>query len=325
MSDRYIGTGNYLVEESTHNNYIVLGIVVAFLVVVILIFITFYVQINTPMDTVRPIAKSVPLSIIETVGTTVGSTSNGWYKSPSDAYNFTTATACQATGRSEWNTTTHTCVCTKPYWGPSCERDSYDSRYMSAGVYDPSVVTIIDPAFVSPLTGGLYQCTDTCLDTFGCSGVIYRPNEPPGTQCTMFYQLNVTPGKSIPYPLGVNEEIYIQNTHITDLVHTDRVFLFSGTLPIRHWLSQRSLYTSPQSNEIIAWSGVVYQLPFFSTGCINGGNLTGVYSLDPFTPSDYDTLLNNPTSRVYIHYPSQPLSIPLLWSQNQIWVEYRLP
>ena len=321
--DHYVVVGsNVVMAKDTYNNYILFGVIFVVVLIFFLIFMMFYIQLTSPQIIPKPIEKYVPLAQIESINTTFGSTDAERFQSSTDGISFLNATSCNAAPNSEWNIELNRCDCLSPYWGPSCERISYDNRYISAGIYNPNIIqTIMPPDTVD--TGPfltLRECTDACLNNLTCSGVIWKSPLLPD-DCTEYKQLIVKEGKTIEYPLSVNEDIYVQNRYIENLRDIDKVFLFSGTLPIRHWL--RTLYTSPESNQITIVLAITYLLPFFPTGYINGRGAVGIYSLDPFTLAEYNALLaGGDTDRVYIHYPNLPLAIPPLWSRSNIWVMY---
>lgn len=318
-ANNYVSVGNMVMATDTYNNWILFGIIFVIVLVFIILLIMFIIQMDAPQSKIYQMSKYTPESIIESLNTTLGATDNGWYRSPDDGLNYSNATSCNAAPNSHWDDSKAVCLCNEPWWGTSCNRVSYDNRYISTGIYDSiSIPVLIPPAIPDPGPfNSLKDCTDACWNNNDCSGVIWDNNI-----CTEFNELYVAPNRVIPYEIGVDSTIYTQNRYIENLIHTDRVFLYSGTLPIRHW--ERTLYTSPESNQETLFSGIVYNLSFFPTAGINGGNLTGVYSLNSFTPTDYDALLaGGDTDTVYIHHMGDPLEIPPLWSRSNIWVEYR--
>lgn len=258
--------------------------------------------------------KTKALVPIETLNTTMGATAGNSYYTSVDGTAYLDSTSCNNQPHSSWSVETNTCLCDDKWWGEKCDRDTYDERFISVGEYDPAIVTLNTINTTNTQTLG--ECTDLCINSPSCSGVVYINNV-----CNEYETATVASNKTIPFLLGVNPNMYVKNEDITSLIHPDRTFLFAGVLPLRHW--ERTLYTSVESSQITVFNGVVYLLPFFPLGYI--GDMIGVYSLEPFEDADYYTLLlGGDTDVVYIHYPGNPLQIPPEWNGKNIWVEYRV-
>jgi hypothetical protein len=320
-----VGTGKdaIVMANDSYKYWILFGIAFVIVVIFLLLLYMFFV----PGDALKPIIKRkpdpIPLAPIESVDTLFGATLDGKYYSPEDGFGFLDATSCNANSTSYWDSSRGVCVCRSPWWGTTCNRTTYSNQFIGVGQYDPIPISSITPPATDTSSNfsSLIECTDACSMNPGCSGVIWEVPTMPFT-CTEFSTISITPGRTIPYHIGVDSNIYVKNQNITNLIHTDRVFLYSGTLPIRHW--ERTLFTSAQGNQQTVSEGIVYLLSFYPTAAINGGQLTGVYSTSVFSPADYDALLaGGDTTTVYIHRPNTPLTLPILWIGRNIWVMYK--
>ena len=314
---------NFIMARDRFQYWVLFMIIFVLILIIALVVWMLYRQSDTNVFVGQPL-NTVPYANLETINTLQGAVPVGAaFHGPNDGSLFGDATVCNANVTSTWNVSLSTCNCIEPYWGSTCNRNSYDNKYIGAGNYDPSFMVITPPNILPPIMNKLLECTALCDTTTNCNGVVWESTSslPINGICTMFEELTTAQFRTIPYPLGVDSTIYVNQTKESSLVYLNRVFLYSGALPLRYWL--KDLVVSMFSNLLTVSTNIVYLLPFFPTGSVNQTFLVGVYSLIPFTINDYDTLLlGGDTPTTYIDQGGQ-LQLPLGWQYQDIWVMYK--
>jgi hypothetical protein len=168
-------------------------------------------------------------------------------------------------------------------------------------------------------------CTSYCDGNTGCIGVVWTQGDGISQgECTLIS--GVETNSIIPFNVenNIGPTIYIKLDRVkTHLRLPNRVVLLSDPAKLaadkftfgliyRYWINLRN------NDMIIARRGDVRSLNFVPTGIINQSNLTGYYSLVPFTPAD----ITNPDFNFYIQYPDQMLAIPSSWAGLVIYAMY---
>ncbi len=239
--------------------------------------------------------------------------------------------ACNTLNTRNWFTNPTTggqgCICIPPFFGPNCERESYSNEYLAIGNPVKSEVRLLqrDTEIVDRLSfpfrsdnsldqpsesnlqflgGGTVPlervqtlCTKLCDDDQQCVGVLWiAPKDGQlGTterlgQCTKLAEVQVKTGQNIPFDPNVDSSLYMKKGYSP--IFTDRVFIYSGELPLRYWLDSndgfRNILTN--SNLRFIYPSQLYLLNFVPTSQINNANLTGFYSDAPF---EFNSLPNN--------------------------------
>ena len=316
-----VGTHEYniILPSDTYRNWVIFFIVLLLLLAIALIVWMLLRPATTNVFSGQPL-QTATLANIETINTLQGAVPVGSsYYGPNDAEAFRDATSCNANATSVWVPNISKCQCDQPIWGYSCNRNSYDQKYISAGNYDSSLMNIVPLALPSSKT--LFECTALCDSTSGCNGVVWQPTNVIDGICTPISEVIVNQYRTIPYPLGVDSTIYMNQSNLDSIVYTDRLWLYTGALPLRYWLKDTVI--SPVSNLQTIATNIVYLLPFYPVNSLNQTHLIGVYSLLPFTTADYNTLLlGGDTETVYIDHGGV-LNVPLGWQYQNIWVMYQ--
>lgn len=276
----------------------------------------------------------------DTLESRVGAAARRGYISPYDGTAFGDETTCSANPTSHWNKGRQKCQCSAPFYGPKCRRESYSSSFVSVGYLegrDYTLEQIGKPISVNrlsfPVEGEVDpppSCTELCQQNEDCKGVVWQSSSDfdlatsNGT-CTLFQTLTVKPGKTVTFDPTIENNIYVREQGA--LQFTDRVFIYSGKLLRRFWGrgSRSRIIDRGQKrtdNLQIAFRGRVYLLTFYPTGALNQTTMTGLYSLNSFSSSDFQTLLQQGGDDVYIVQPGETLVVPFQWWGRSIWVMY---
>ena len=317
---------------------IILLIVATLFIGCLIIVVVTYNSINTGItngqDNTPPPPAPPAISIFQGSGNNM----SGWLY---NGYDRTSQTTCESDERGTWKD--GACSAISPFWGTNLQNEGYSNQYISIGT--PVIgsgeginthLDIID-TFVTDRLSFRYDnanpdqeqslCTNLCENVEGCVGVVWTQGEniSPGT-CTLFS--GATTDSLIPFNNVTNNgpNMYIKLDKIIDSIKfPNTVILFNTTSlsatrnmkfgrPYRYWINlenQNMIMVNKGEINIIG-SGLV------PVGAINQSNLTGYYSLSPFTPDDVQFFNDN----FYIHLPGEKLRILASWYGPKIYVMY---
>ena len=238
------------------------------------------------------------------------------------------------------NSATPFCDCVSPFFGRDCYRESYSDSYIAIGSPSSGDVTleVISTAdvdrFSFPFDNGTgTTCTGLCDMDQSCIGVIYNQAQEPDfgmdggakPMCSLLSgYVTVNPSRNIPYTTQEDSSLYVKSTN--SLKFTDRVFLYSGELPLRYWVSDR--YNDSKGNRVfVSYVGVQYHLDFVPINVVSS-NLTGVFSNKEIPMDNIVDIVNGGTNSDYLVVPpgQTVLNIPSSWTRPRtVWVEHDTP
>lgn len=261
----------------------------------------------------------------------VGGTDTG-FVTYNNAVNFVTPMLCTIQPHAAWgldvNTGQSGCYCVRPYFGPSCTREAHTSTYYGAGTPTPQDMTALgipstapQLAFAIPtvsVNGGAAEtslsCTAQCDAMEGCKGVIWASQN----RCDLLMTpVEVPAGRTISYSPDTDATLYLKRG-----IHpqfTDRVFVYTGSLPLRFWV-RSPIRTEGTQLQAIA-RGEVVKLNFKPTHVLNDTSLVGVFSSQPFAATDIANVnvSDLPPEQFSIQHGSTDLNLPN-WSAY--WATY---
>jgi len=330
-----IGTGSYYTTTPHDQMVYIVAIVIGLVVVAVILLFAFGVYWSgesTRVITDPPDPIDYPPRPVALFGLAQGRgfSQTVSFHTKSDGTAINSEIICESTGTSRWSNISSECWCNTPYWGGSCQRESYKPQYIAAGTVTDETVTLAvlaeyDTNNLSYAQAGDTSCTDYCDADTTCMGVKWdSEGAGKGGHCTLFSQATLNAGQSIVFDPSVDANFYLTQ-HLTALRFTDRVLIYSGSLPTRWWI-QPGVSTGlneSTSGFLLMNEGFRYNLAFFPLSVYNTTTLTGLFSIIPFDVADFATIVaGGNTDTYYINPPGQPLSLPLSWSMLPIWAMY---
>lgn len=198
------------------------------------------------------------------------------------------------------------CECIAPFYGPTCELESWDWKYYAFGIpHTPSDV-IFEQANVGTFSGRKSFLLGSGRDPQGCSEIIDRAQGAlgfvyDGTSCyAITSQPEFKDNALVTYDQTVPSSIYLRRG-VEPLVY-DRVFAtFKDTFVLRPYIHR------PNNEEFFTFiANTVNEIAWTPCHMYNDGLLVGVWSHIPITLSDYDTIIASgvPNPNYYIDRPT---------------------
>ena len=320
----------------------IIAIMILFLSIIILLLWATLSGRSTARPAPTVTANTQPKQL--TVDDPVGASTDGNFTLADDGQAYTDAAACKSAVTTIWDQQTAQvhCICANPFFGFNCFRESYDITYFAVGNPSDSdvTVTVIDtvsadrlsfPFVNSDLSGNPVICTQLCDSDVTCTGILWDPPDPPtmGTQqngegiCTLLSgDVIVNPDRNIPYDINVDSTLYLKGGD-ENLIFTDRVFLYSGTLPSRYYLRD-GVSTDAGGQITPIFEEIVTKLTFIPTTQLNTANLTGIFSDALITDEQIAQIeLGNTPSNGQQFFIVNPDTIDLpVFGVSQLWVVY---
>ena len=265
-----------------------------------------------------------------------------------------TSNTCLAPNAS-WNANAQTCSCVAPFFGRGCGREAHDGDYYGLGAVTPGggiIYTKVDQPGVTTLSftaqGGYdpNSCTGRCDQVDSCFGVEYD-----GKRCALITSNpELQPGAQVVYNPDIEPDVYLYRQGVRPTA-TDRVFGYIGKRPLRFWAARVDAplmgtteataapagHTQPegvlgasasQPDVATFWKGEVIKAWTAPERVTNDGGLVGVWSLVPFSASDYPSLVNESFANVYVDrlVPGRgsdyPLNLPDRFRSSVLYVMY---
>lgn len=291
-------------ENSSRLIYFILLIIIVLLLVALITYILVVtINVNTPkLPTSEQLGPSLANLVTQV---SIGASSTGQYPLE-NGKNFLDSTSCNATSQSQW--VNSRCNCITPYFGPSCTRETYSNTYKAVGILN-SLTDIVNTVEMEPLatqlsftypgtflnpepTDDQVLCTTECDNEINCIGVIWDYNNmfSQQTKCYLIEpmdnnsivlvnpELDASTLTPIPYIPTQDSNLYIKNIYNSgNPVFTERVFMYTGTLPFRYWLITNRVSTN-QIDLVLFPIGNVINMNFIPRSIINDGGLYGVFT-----------------------------------------------
>lgn len=262
-----------------------------------------------------------------------GRTARKQFIDGSNGKGFKDAATCERVDTREWGqgrgqTNTGQCFCKPPFWGTTCQRESFRNSYYAIGRTDGEDATLnvsntIQTDRLSlPFNESDATCTNACDDDPDCVGVLWElePSdnmEGPGT-CSLLSSLpEVNTGEIIDFDPAVDSNLFLKNGNRP--VFHGKVFVYRGSLPTRFWLNQRragSLFTDISNMGRTGRNGGVlrmhedtlYHLNFYPNDVINDDNLVMVFNTSTFKRTEALDIIamggDNPIGNWYVFRPN---------------------
>ena len=225
-----------MADEFCHLNHYagMIGVIIFLFILGFVVMIIFFsVQPDVQID-------DVPRSY--TFGSQVawGSSSDGTFN-VDNASNFQDPVSCVVSNRTILQGSN--CSCRNPFFGPSCQYQSYLGTYKEIGpinrrqwnlqfgsLYDTSRLSFTDNASQD-------SCTALCNNDPTCAGALFQAIAPDGSgKCQMLTAIPVMEqGVNLTYNTEANvERMYLR--YAKDPLFDDRVIFYRGALLWRYWL-----------------------------------------------------------------------------------------
>jgi len=257
------------------------------------------------------------------------------------------------------------CQCVNPFWGLTGNRETYNYKYNAIGIPDErklfrktnggetSIVGISESVTnrlsfplqsIEKETMTQTMCTDLCDKDPNCTGVLVNKiidngeimidrnqlNEKADSYTCLLLATNINSSDYINfYPLQdstlyMKKPEYYTTSNLGRPSFPNNVFIYQNVqnLPYRFWTPQ-------DRNDItILRKNINNALPFIPTGCVNDGNLTGVFSNEAVSVNTARELIdNNPGNNIlvdgkYFISNSSSFVLPSVLTGKQITVIY---
>lgn len=207
------------------------------------------------------------------------------------------------------------CHCSLGFTGPNCTLEEVDPTYYDLGTpANPLEVDVIESPIVNQLSGGNNSCTQACTGMEDCIGVQYFPTSEcdTGNRCFLLRGVKVPADDFLSFSPDTQSQIYINDPQ--GLVFVNRIFLVEtlASFPPHY----PRIFKSPGYRQLIV--NEVAALDFFPTIAVQNSNLLGIYSLNPFTKENIQTVSLQADTYVTRGNPQLPSS----WQGKTIYVGY---
>ncbi len=338
-----VGLGDYYTTMPISTaKYIAIAVILG-LIIFILVLLAWGFNEQRDAPTIHLTRRAKLRRVLKKLGpdSVVGTANRVSYYSNLDAVAYRDETTCTAVTTTRWIPSIGKCKCLPPYWGPTCKRETVSKGYLPAGSWNSdtgSLQVIGDPVSLPHLSFNMKgelgsTCTDMCNDTDGCNGVLWEPttdNDPTrhnGT-CTLLKSVTIAPGQQLGFDPNNDGNLYLKDPNVS-LIYTDRVYIYGGRSPPRWWLYSRLHVPNGRvtNNQLEAVIDRLYTLSFFPDGTHGTTAMTGLYGLQPWDRSEFNTLtsITNTDPNYYVHRPGSALELPLDWYGLPMWVMYAYP
>jgi len=247
------------------------------------------------------------------------------YYSPKDGSAITTEMACTANSQAQWNSLADRCQCRTPYWGGTCERESYKPQYIAAGIVKPDDIILALPQDsvvdnLSYATTSLPSCTDLCDakqdGLTPCAGVKWDAET---KTCTTFTAAVLRPNRHPVFSKTIDSNLYVREDRLNRFDLDQSVLIFGDQVPRDWWLAD----TIVGDGYALVSRGICQILTFYPLSTLRVSAMTGVYTRFPFKRAEFPTLVNGGnTATVYVVPPGQFPIVPVSWGAFPIWVMY---
>lgn len=343
-----INRGRYEVTSS-HRFNVVWVILIGVVVVGLLGVLIWYVLRAEGDDPFPP----PPDTVGNPFTSTIGASDNGVVKDKNGDF-YTDAVACRKGPSRRWGYKTESaapvCMCVAPFFGSSCDRESYSDKYTAIG--DPAAdainTTVISQQSVDRMSFPLSSpdqedsnmshtlCTGLCDSDVTCIGVIYRQGAPPDfgigslekPECELLSgNVKVIPNNNIPYSIDKDSTLYLKQEQLTGagaIQFLDRVFMYKGQLPLRYWLTDRYSENEGGIRTWAGYNGAQYNLDFIPSNVVNDANFTGVFANEEIPLSNLKEIIEGGTTSKYIIVPpgQSEISLPSSWTRPYVvWTD----
>ncbi len=289
--------------------------VITFIIVIVIIILWASMATTTINKRPASVMANVPTPL--TIDDPIGASSNGIYTLHDDGDSFTDSASCKMASNTQWSHLR--CTCTVPFFGSSCTRESYSNGYQAIGnpSSDDITINVIDTPVVDALSFPVddITCTGLCDDDELCTGVIFQ------STCTLLSgDVIVSPNIIIPYSMEIDSTLYLKGDD-RHLIFTDRVFIYTGTLPARYYL--RTTVSSDAGGQMFpAIENIITKLTFFPIKQLNTANLIGIYSENELTQNMINQISQGMMiERVIIVQPNV-VDLPDFSQFKELWVAY---
>lgn len=244
-----------------------------------------------------------------------GSSRNGIYEA-NNARDLNEINLCQLNPRAEWNQTR--CVCKLPYFGSSCQYQTYDRSYREIGPIErPQWNLDLGLNYKTPWltfnSDDQESCTQICSNDSDCAGIIWTVDQ---QNCQLLRDIPSLRNQQIPeYTTALTpgqQRLFLKQEGMPDL--SDRVIISRGQPQWRPWLitsinnqwySVQTIF--PLRTVAINWT---------PDAAINDGKMIGVYSKYP------QTINNTPngvrTQDWFVIYPGGTFNVLPNWDTYYI-------
>nr|QBK92978.1 MAG: hypothetical protein LCPAC403_01120 [Pithovirus LCPAC403] len=286
-------------------------------IILIIIVIVIWVSISSVTLHKQPASVVADAPIPLTIDDPIGASTNGIYTLSDDGDFFTDSASCKLASNTQWSHLQ--CTCIVPFFGDKCTRESYNSTYFAVG--NPTTSDVTFDVLSSPVVDSLsfptdsISCTGECDMDPLCTGIIFR------STCTLLTgDVIVNTGAMIPYSMDIDSTLYLK-TDDRHLIFTDRVFVYTGTLPARYYL-RTGVFSSSAGQMIPIFQGDIINLSFFPVKQLNVSTLTGVYSENEITQDMLNQISQGIILPGIILVQPNVVDLPDFSQFSSLWVAY---
>lgn len=339
---------DYVNLEMSYNGYrtlIIIMTVVLFIIMVIFIGI-YYNRTQRAIFTKANLSKIKPIykqNILPSIHSNNGEAAPGTDGAQPHVLNASSSTdklTCLSAPQQRWSGVS--CSCADPFWGASCDRESYSTDYKAIGNYTPGELNILESLKVNrkafpyePDTQpNQTTCEAACNANEKCLGYYYVNDgdnmgigtATPTNTCLLLGK--VPDYKGEPFDPNVDSTTYLSKARTKGRpLLPGSVIIYNGHLPNRFWLEKRVETTKLKMVNIL--TETLNSINFYPGGVIDDDKHIVVFSSTHFTREDarryikyyLDTGKMPGGVHVYI-YGRSSLFPPFEWSakRNPYWV-----
>lgn len=225
------------------------------------------------------------------------------------------------------------CECAFPFYGPYCLEEFFDPNFIDFGPADLQKLNFTseeycDATSLSYLSDGSIDptsCTTKCLENENCIGALYQLCDDVYRCSLITSSIEVNVSNPINKLAEYNGNIYLKKGNYPIL--NDQVVVYSGDKPVKYWdygieniptLSNKNGFKNILKSEVV-------KLTWTPTKIINSSGMIGIWSTQPFNPSDFNSLLNS--QNVYVDSGMKigeySLNLPPQFAGQNLYVMYR--
>lgn len=228
---------------------------------------------------------------------------------------------CERSDRRSWinNNDGSKCVCNIPFFGPTCENETYDGiHYNFIGDIDSGFLlppfTQIEAdrlSFQSVSTDTV--CTGMCDGDDSCIGVTYDTTPNSDHMCTLLHgSISVDNNEQIGIGGDKNLGIYLKKGN--SIIFYDRVFVFTNAPPpdMRYWLQDQAITATTIYRAM--FYNTITELRFRPKYAINTTGMIGYFHDTDFNISDVPSDPNNPGDGWITQITGSVIKIPDTWT-----------
>lgn len=314
-------------KNKATNGYVIAAIVIIVLIIIVLIGIAIWYLLRQQTVNPPPSPPFVPVPPNNPTFSDETGASNNGVVLLNNGNAFNDAVSCNRGATRRWELTPNAnpqCVCVAPFYGSTCSLESFSDQYYAAGniVNDRIRLNEIRTENVdrlsfpkSSVSTAQTTCTDLCNRDSSCVAVKYNQSNQPdfdnGATCTLLRNVTVIDDTPIVYNNTMQSDLYFKKGDAPTF--EDRVFVYTGQLPVRYWATNRIVTSSGSSWAL--FENILYNIPFRPTSITNNRRFIGIMSNQTIDVNNARSLISDNSSNIIIIRPNESnIAIPSSWT-----------